>query len=345
MNNNNKLGDALANKIFQSVIKSCVLMLNSNETKEVIRSKKISSLLYNFLISKFDYLLSKNKHLQVLQDGILGYLPFETLNNKKGNYLVESIDVSYLHSFSVQKHILNRNYSSKENNVWAMAVTSFSGNPDALKTKFAINLSDLKTDIYKAIDEKSNLSNFYKQLGYSTFGNLNEGEKEARSITSLFLNSKYLTNSECTEQNIKLLSETGDLKKYKYLHFSTHGIAVPEIPELSALVLFNNFAEGAADNFLTMNEIANLKIEASLVTLSACESGLGKVFKGEGVFGISHAFIAAGANSTAVSLWQVDESATYEFMTQLYTLLQTGKYSTSQAINMVKRNFYQEKWV
>jgi CHAT domain-containing protein len=124
------------------------------------------------------------------------------------------------------------------------------------------------------------------------------------------------------------------------LHFATHGIVVPEVPELSAVVL-SQFAEddGEEDGYLTMQEISGLDLAADFVNLSACETGLGKVYRGEGVVGLTQAFLIAGANSLSVSLWRVADESTRTFMTGLYSLVEDEGLGYAQAMSAMKRSF------
>ena len=124
------------------------------------------------------------------------------------------------------------------------------------------------------------------------------------------------------------------------IHFATHGLVVPEIPALSAIVLsqFKNEQKGE-DGYLRMGEIAKLKINADLVTLSACETGLGKIYRGEGVVGLTQSFLIAGANGLSVSLWQVADLSTSTFMVNMYRIVEKKKVGFDAALNEIKRKF------
>jgi CHAT domain-containing protein len=111
----------------------------------------------------------------------------------------------------------------------------------------------------------------------------------------------------------------GDLSQYRYVHFATHGLLDTERPGLSSLVLSMVDAQGKAqDGFLRANDIYNLKLPAELVVLSACQTGLGKDIKGEGLVGLTRGFMYAGAARVVVSLWSVNDKATSELMTKFY---------------------------
>ena len=111
----------------------------------------------------------------------------------------------------------------------------------------------------------------------------------------------------------------GELSKYRYVHFATHGYIDSEHPGLSAIVLSLVDEEGKPqDGFLHAREIYNLNLPAELVTLSACETGLGKEIKGEGLVGLTQGFMYAGARRVVVSLWNVNDKATAELMARFY---------------------------
>jgi len=112
---------------------------------------------------------------------------------------------------------------------------------------------------------------------------------------------------------------SSDLGQYRYVHFATHGLLDTERPGLSALVLSMVDSQGKPqDGFLRANDIFNMKLPAELVVLSACQTGLGKEIKGEGLVGLMRGFMYAGAARVVVSLWSVNDKATAELMTRFY---------------------------
>jgi CHAT domain-containing protein len=110
-----------------------------------------------------------------------------------------------------------------------------------------------------------------------------------------------------------------ELGKYRYVHFATHGYLDSERAGFSALVLSMVDEQGRPqDGFLRANEVYNLSLPAELVALSACQTGLGKEIKGEGLVGLTRGFMYAGAARVVVSLWSVNDKATSELMTKFY---------------------------
>ncbi|MFN7944122.1 MAG: CHAT domain-containing tetratricopeptide repeat protein [Blastocatellia bacterium] len=120
-------------------------------------------------------------------------------------------------------------------------------------------------------------------------------------------------------QASRAIALSPELSRYRYVHFATHGLLDAERPGLSSLVLSLVDAQGRAQNgFLRANDIYNLKLPAELVVLSACQTGLGREIKGEGLVGLTRGFMYAGAARVVVSLWSVNDKATADLMTRFY---------------------------
>jgi CHAT domain-containing protein len=132
---------------------------------------------------------------------------------------------------------------------------------------------------------------------------------------------------EASESNVK----KRDLAAYGFLHFATHGFLSAERPQLSGLVL-SLVGEDDGDGFLRVPEVFNLRLGAPLVILSACETGLGQVRHGEGVIGLTRAFMYAGAPTVGVSLWSVNDDSTAELMTDFYAGLLQGRGPAGAAL-------------
>lgn len=137
-------------------------------------------------------------------------------------------------------------------------------------------------------------------------------EKEVTDIANLFAGkSKAVKFADANESLIK----SKELGSYNYLHFATHGVVDEENPASSRIFLSSNTTD---DGNLYAGEIYNLNLNANLAVLSACQTGLGKISKGEGVIGLSRALIYAGAKNIVVSFWTVADESTAELMTNFY---------------------------
>jgi CHAT domain-containing protein/predicted negative regulator of RcsB-dependent stress response len=161
-------------------------------------------------------------------------------------------------------------------------------------------------------------------------------EAEVKEISRLFA-SKNLKNAAYTRQEAdeKLVKSDG-LKNYSMLHFATHGVVDENDPELSRIFL--QTTSDAEDGSLFAREIYNLELNANLITLSACQTGLGKISKGEGVIGLSRALVYAGAKNIIVSFWSVADESTAELMKDFYKQLLDTNNGYSQNLRQAKLN-------
>jgi CHAT domain-containing protein/Tfp pilus assembly protein PilF len=133
------------------------------------------------------------------------------------------------------------------------------------------------------------------------------------------------------------------LGSYRYLHFATHGLLDSERPGLSALALLMVDEGGSPqDGFLRVNDVYNLKLPVELVTLSGCQTGLGKAVKGEGLIGLTRGFMYSGAARVVVSLWNVNDQATSELMSRFYRKMLKGKQRPAAALRMAQIDLWRQ---
>jgi len=277
--------------------------------------------LYEILIQPMEPLFSAADELIIVPDDVLFYLPFETLivdttgiENRysfdKATFLIEKYSISYSASDSLLDPRLQRPRSSTQG-ILAM------GNPDFGEPE----------------DEPLWASSFAYSGGIvrgNNFVSLPNSETEVKAIDNVLSgvrNSIYIGN-RATEDVFK--KQAGH---FKILHLATHFLSDDRQPLYSRLVLSQTRNQNE-DGYLQPYEIFNMNLNADLAVLSACNTGLGKLSRGEGIVGISRAFMYAGVPSLVVSLWSVDDKATSEIMKSFYKHLQAGlnkKQSLRQA--------------
>ena len=141
-------------------------------------------------------------------------------------------------------------------------------------------------------------------------------ENEVREISKLFSDKNLTTAAYTRLQADEQLIKTSGLKNYNFVHFATHGVVDESNPELSRIFLQPGSPQ--EDGNLFAGEIYNLELNANLVTLSACQTGIGKILKGEGVIGLSRALVYAGAKNIIVSFWNVADESTALLMKDFY---------------------------
>ena len=137
---------------------------------------------------------------------------------------------------------------------------------------------------------------------------------------------------------------SNDLSQYRIVHLATHGFLDTERPELSALLLSLIDEQGnTQDGFLRAHEVYNLNLPVELVVLSACETGLGKEIKGEGLVGLTRGFMYAGAARVVVSLWSVSDKATAELMTRFYRKMLADGQRPAAALRAAQVEMWKEQ--
>jgi CHAT domain-containing protein/Tfp pilus assembly protein PilF len=296
--------------------------------------------IYQILIKPIEKFLSDNRRLFIIPDGILYYLPFEALIREKPDvgdgpdftrltYLIKEFEISYHFSDALLMETLSR--GKKQTDRAFLGIAPVFGEA---------NESIGKEQIYHDIFQWENILKVFRSgdLKQSKFPELAHSTVEVTEIKSLFserkLSSEVLLSADAREEKIK----TPDTREYQYLHFATHGMINERQPGNSGVVLAPEDSGSVQDGILFANEIYDLELQADLVVLSACESGLGEIVKGEGLLGLTRGFIYSGAGNVIVSLWQVADQSTAQFMIQLYENILAGQ-SYGQALRNTKLAF------
>ncbi len=156
--------------------------------------------------------------------------------------------------------------------------------------------------------------------------------EEVKSISEIFAGN-YLYGAMANERNFKELA-----KNYSILHLALHGEVNDSEPNYSRLTFAKNESDTLEDNFLHAFELYNMKLNADMVVLSACNTGVGKLEGGEGIMSLGRAFQYAGTKSVLLSNWEVVDGAAPELMKHYYTYLDDGK-SKSEALRLAKMQY------
>ncbi|MCS6817129.1 MAG: CHAT domain-containing protein, partial [Blastocatellia bacterium] len=153
--------------------------------------------------------------------------------------------------------------------------------------------------------------------------------EEVEQIGRIFQNAHIFMGERATLENFFTAAPQAGV-----LHIATHGAFRPDNPMFSGLRL--------ADGWLAARDLYSLRLKAELVVLSACETGLGKQVRGEGLVGLTRAFLYAGARAVLVSLWKVADVSTAELMVRLYRHLKAGQ-SKAEALRRARLELLQEE--
>ena len=265
--------------------------------------------------------LGDAKQIFISPDGDLNLIPFEALVDENGKYLIENYSFDYLTSGRDLLRMKTARSSKSESLIIANPL--FSSPDDAKKT---------------SVTAPRNLSNTY-------FAPLAGTEREAHSIQTLFPAAKILTDAQANEAALKAVNAP------RILHIATHGFFLEDTKQTDAKqdslkrnasaksetenpLLRSGLAFAGAndqtgerkdDGILTALEASGLNLWGTkLVVLSACDTGIGDVKNGEGVYGLRRAFTLAGTESLVMSLWEVSDFSTRELMAGYYKNLKNG---------------------
>ena len=261
------------------------------------------------------------KRLVIVADGALQYVPFAALSVSSNRPLIldhELISLQSASVFAVQRQNLsNREMAPKS--VVVIADPVFSTNDARLKSSGLIAASSGQ-DSTRIIEHLSGTAN-----GQLSISRLPFTRWEADQILAVAPRDSSMKALDF--QANRSLATSDELRKYRYVHFATHGYLDTTRAGLSALVLSMVDEQGKPqDGFLRTHDIYNLNLPAELVVLSACETGLGKEVTGEGIEGLTRGFMYAGARRVVVSLWNVNDKATAALMQRFYAgMLRSNK--------------------
>lgn len=260
------------------------------------------------------------ERLLIIPDGILYYLPFETLRPPGvggSGFLVERYETSYAPSSSSLAFLRKKPAGGHRKSLLAL------GAPE-LKNRSRTHKKGQTPDDPSAGD-------MYQGLGFD-LGPLPFARREVLDISGHFPRPArdIMLGSDATERALKARA----LNDYDILHFACHGLLDERVPFRSALVLSTG-PDAEEDGFLQAREVYNLRMDADLVVLSACQTGRGRLEKGEGLLGLPRMFFYAGSRSVVSSLWHIGDRSTARFMDAFYEHLSLGM-GKAQALRQAK---------
>lgn len=271
------------------------------------------------------------KRLVVVSDGALQYVPFAALmspNHPNSQYepLLLKHEIVTLPSASTLA-ILRKEQTGRKpapKTVAVLADPIFRNDDERLVTKSShspTKMNDLDSlALNKSVSDSS-----------VNFERLRFTRQEAEAILALVPNQKVKSALDFSASRETATNQ--ELSQYRIIHFATHGILNSKNPELSGIVLSLFDRQGTPQNgFLRLHDIFNLNLKADLVVLSACQTGLGKEIKGEGVVGLTRGFMYAGSPRVVVSLWSVEDQATSELMQTFYQQMLQAKLKPAAAL-------------
>jgi CHAT domain-containing protein/Tfp pilus assembly protein PilF len=251
----------------------------------------------------------KQKRLVIVAEGVLQYVPFSALPAPGAERpLIVDHEIVTLPSASVlallREEFANRKPASKT--VAVLADPVFSATDSRLTGKTA-GTNAVSFEVERSAAES----------GLGELVRLRFSRQEADEIARLAGDKRNLRALDFSAN--RSVATDARLSDYRIVHFATHGLINNQHPDLSGIVLSLVDEQGRPQNgFLRLYDIYNLKLNADLVVLSACQTALGKEIKGEGLVGLTRGFMYAGAPRVVASFWRIDDRATADIMRRFY---------------------------
>ncbi len=307
------------------------------------------------------------KRLVIVSEGALQYMPFGALliqrsgvradarrgqgsvvtENRSFEPLIVNHEIVSLPSASVLS-VLRRELGARKpapKNVAVLADPVFEKNDQRVRSKIRGEQVDAMGGMENGVDKTSppsDVERSIKESGLNSFDRLTLSRREAELITALASEGQPLKALDFEAS--RATATSAELGQYRIVHFATHGLLNNQHPELSGIVLSLVDEQGQPqDGFLRLYEVYNLKLEADLVVLSACQTALGKEIKGEGLVGLTRGFMYAGAPRVVSSLWKVSDKATAELMRRFYQKMLKERLRPPAALRAAQVSMLKER--
>ena len=259
--------------------------------------------LYQKLILPIEDKIGDKEELIIIPDGVIGYIPFDALLSEKPTnisayqdypYLLKKYQTSISYSATLLKEMKDKKHKLTSSKSFLGVAPRFEGG-GADTTLLAARSIDV-------LNDRNRLSA------------LKENVNEVKNIQQI-VGGDLLINENATEANF-----VDQASGYQLIHLSTHGKANDQVGDYSFLA-FYELKDSLENEWLYNKELYELDLNADMVVLSACETGIGELQKGEGIISLARGFSYAGAKSIITSLWNVDDGTTPEIMNYFYSNL------------------------
>ncbi len=258
------------------------------------------------------------KRLVIVPGGVLGRLPFEILaepgDGGGPRFLVRGHSIRYAPSLTAL-HLIRRwegERPTPDRALWALGDPVYTATDPRLAAGGEASAGPIR---------------LAARARGAAFGRLAGSGVEVDRLAGLMGSGAgdRLTGPEATEAAVRRLSADGTLARYRYVHFACHGVLGSGDGVRPGLVLSQVGNGEGEDGTLRADEVTDLRLNADLVALSACQTGQGEQLKAEGVSGLARAFLYAGSRGVLCSLWAVDDASTADLMADVYAGLKAGR--------------------
>lgn len=343
--------DAAITKLRDNVIPKNA---RAKPTPEVV-FEDVRNELYEKLIVPALPHLKGTKQLLIVPDGNLAFLPFDILRkNEDAKMLCQQFALALSPSVSVS--MLADSTRNEGLSMLAFGAAWYDANMSAEEHRRTFSTQDMERGKKRGFalpTENVPVATLYSDVPADYFrqrklrwqdlpGTLAELAVLKEKAVGKKKYAEYVQDN-ASEYTLKQLSKSGALAQYPILHFACHGYFDRNYSNMSS-ILFSEVSgklDGVSteDGYLTIPEVATLNLDADMVCLSACETGLGTAQAGDGMMGLPRAFMVAGSRHVGATLWSVDDTVTADFMARMYKKIEKNGMTYAQAYRQTKTEF------
>lgn len=284
----------------------------------------------------------RGKRLVIVADGALHYVPFAALPLRSNRPLLVNYEVVNLPSASTLAALREMPSGQRSQSATLAIIADPVFRADDPRVKTRSQSTPAAEDLF---NENERAADAARSAGLKRAGidlrRLTFSRQEAEGLIALLPARETFVALDFAASQATV--HGSNISEYRLLHIATHGYLNPDRPEFSGLVLslVDQFGE-PQDGFLSLSEIYNLKLNSDLVVLSACQTGLGRQVRGEGLVGLTRGFMYAGSPRVVASLWAVGDRATAELMQRFYTAMLRRKLSPAAALRAAQLSMLRE---
>ena len=281
---------------------------------------RLNQHLYRVLIKPIRHYLKDIKRLIIIPHGQLYYIPFEALADGPAagsdfshvDYLIKRFSINYHYSAHLWLYNNKQQRENREKSFVGFAPV-FSGTGAGTGPR-PMNADGGSTRDIVVVEQGVR----YPELPAT--------ERELRAIIDLFKRSGKKAAGYFHRQAAEEIFKSAHMRNYNFIHIATHSLKERGSAGLSGLIFSKpGSASGKEDGILYSKEIYNLDLDAELVVLSSCESGIGRLIKGEGMIALARGFFYSGVRNVIFSLWKVEDRTTSRLMIELYRNILLGR--------------------
>ncbi|MCP5102649.1 MAG: CHAT domain-containing protein [bacterium] len=307
---------------FTRVIDACYLAIKKIEAQDF---QELNRQLYRWLMEPIRSLIAGKRKLIIIPHGMLFYVPFESLaanavnvkNFSNLDYMIKHFSFSYHYSARLWYHTFAPG-----------GIMSGGGIGDNVRfIGFAPVFSEAVPESKETANVKANGANARDVVvAGKRFPQLPGTESEVHAIIKLFKDNGKTAKGYFHREASEGIFKSAGMRDYNIIHVATHSLKAENSLKLSGLI-FTQVPESPVrqDGILYSGETYNLNLDAELIVLSSCETGIGKLVKGEGMIALNRGFLYSGVRNTIFSLWKVEDKSTSRLMVELYRNILEGK--------------------